>query len=764
MQVERGWWQMKGRTVVAVLTVWLTPALTTSGQTTLPVGRAPAALEFRHFPDRVHAVIWRNWGLVDAARVARVLGTTVEHVKDTARAMGLPQEPKEPPPLSRVYLTVIRWNWHLLPYEQLLELLDWTPQRMAETLRGDDFFWHKLGELKPRCDPVRWAEPDEPTRAREAEIRRIVQAEFGTELAKPAEPRLAFLESLSGKVVEPRPVVGGKGVRFLYSYFAVFGDPLLDPSLDPYPDALLQKYADLGVNGVWLHVVLRDLAPSKQFPEFGQGAERRLANLKALVARAKRFGISVYLYMNEPRAMLAAFFKGREEMAGVHEGEYVAMCTSSPAVRQWLTDSLAHVFGEVPDLGGVFTITASENLTNCASHHHREGCPRCKDRPAAEILAELNAAIESGVHRGSPSARVIVWDWGWKDADAADVIARLPRQAEFMSVSEWSLPLERGGVKSTVGEYSLSAVGPGPRATRHWALAAERGLPRVAKVQINNTWELSAVPYLPVMDLVAEHCHRLAEAGVDGMMLSWSLGGYPSPNLEVAHRFERRPTPSVDEVLDAVAAERYGAGAADARRAWGAFSKAFIEYPYNSSVIYLCPVQMGPANLLWARPTGYAATMVGLPYDDLKRWCGPYPPEVFAAQFEKVAAGWEKGLDALAAAVAKAPAERRSEAAGDLRLARAAGLHLRSVANQARFVMARDALAKAGANREELRATLRQILADEERLAKEMFALTREDSRIGFEASNHYYYLPQDLIEKLLNCRGVERELGDPAR
>ena len=42
------------------------------------------------------------------------------------------------------------------------------------------------------------------------------------------------------------------------------------------------------------------------------------------------------------------------------------------------------------------------------------------------------------------------------------------------------------------------------------------------------------MPYLPVLDLVAEHCRALAGAGIDGMMLSWSLGGYPSPNLEVA--------------------------------------------------------------------------------------------------------------------------------------------------------------------------------------------------------------------------------------
>ena len=114
-------------------------------------------------------------------------------------------------------------------------------------------------------------------------------------------------------------------------------------------------------------------------------------------------------------------------------------------------------FREVPDLGGVFTISASENLTNCASRYTWKSCRNCKDRTDTDILAEVNATIAEGVHRGNPKAKVIVWDWGWRaNADASDVIARLPKSVQFMSVSEWDLPIERGGVKSTVSEYSLS--------------------------------------------------------------------------------------------------------------------------------------------------------------------------------------------------------------------------------------------------------------------------------------------------------------------
>ena len=212
----------------------------------------------------------------------------------------------------------------------------------------------------------------------------------------------------------PRGQPSPFALRFIYSYFALYGDSLLHPELDPYPDGLLERLAEAGIDGVWLHVVLRNLAPGGDaFPEFGQGHRTRLENLRQLVARAKRRGIGIYLYINEPRAMPEAFFRGRPEMAGAGEGDYVALCTSQPAVREWLTDSLAYVFRNVPDLAGAFTITASENLTNCASHGGRRKCPRCQNRTDAQILAEVNAAIEAGVHRGNPRAKVIAWDWGW---------------------------------------------------------------------------------------------------------------------------------------------------------------------------------------------------------------------------------------------------------------------------------------------------------------------------------------------------------------
>jgi hypothetical protein len=745
-----------------------------TGTSVLPTGSSPAPIEVKHFPDRLHAFIWRNWEMVSLERMAEILGTTPEKVRQMGESMGLPAHRTPPPEYQqRGYITIIRRNWHLLPYEQLLQLLGWDAEKLAFTLREDDFLWVKLGNLKPACPTLRYAEPNEAVLQRCAQIKAVVSSHFADEFAKPAVPRFDFIRSefrfQAGKTSPTRvnaELQTGK-IRFLYSYCGVFGDPLLNPELDPYPDGLLQRLSNLGVNGVWLHVVLRQLAPGGAFPEFGVGHEQRIANLRRLVERAKKYGIDIYLYMNEPRAMEASFFKDRDNIKGIQEGNFFTLCTSAPEVRRWVTDSLTYVFREVPGLGGVFTITASENLTHCYSHSRTAaGCPRCAKRPGPEVIAEVNRAIAAGVWAGNPNARVIVWDWGWPDASdtkqsnsgwTEQIINALPDNVYLMSVSEWSKPIVRGGVATTVGEYSISTVGPGPRATKHWALAKKRGLKTIAKIQANCTWELSAVPYLPVMNLVAQHCANLADADIDGLMLSWSVGGYPSPNLQLVRGFDAEPRPTVDRALAQVAEARYGADAAPAvLKAWSKFSTAFAEYPFHGGLVYNGPMQCAPANLLYPVPTKYRATMVGFPYDDLDGWRVVYRPEVLARQFEKIATGWDEGLSLLQAAAEKAHAPaQQANLREDAGLAEAAGLHFRSTASQARFILARNALLSGSPKGSERRAQidgLRQAAATEIQTAKRLYALVCRDSRIGFEASNHYYYLPLDLVEKVVNC------------
>ena len=220
-----------------------------------------------------------------------------------------------------------------------------TPERLAFTLREDDFLWVKLGRLKPKCEPLRYQAPRRGGTRRAAEIRRVVRTGFRRRDPAPGRTAIRVCPAAikpDGAPPPPDPKAPTRldPMRLVYSYLAVYGDPLVESRLDPYPDGFLQRLSAVGVNAVWLHAVLRELAPGgAAFPEFGAGHERRLTNLRALVERAKKYGIRVYLYMNEPRAMPNAFFKNRPEVAGVRDGARVntrALCTSHPAVRQWM--------------------------------------------------------------------------------------------------------------------------------------------------------------------------------------------------------------------------------------------------------------------------------------------------------------------------------------------------------------------------------------------------------------------------------------------
>jgi hypothetical protein len=738
-------------------------------QDKLPVGSQPMAINYDYFPNKVFAVVWRNWNLVAPARIAKTLGCDVKAVNAIATSMGLKSSIKVPSYFKRrMYITIIRRNWHLLPYNQLLTLLDFSESELAVALKEDDFLYYKLGSLKPKCAEVAYSVPDKKSLIRAREIKQLIAQHFKDDIATKVQPRLSFVKQIASESNARQeitvPDFKTDELRFIYSYFGVFGDPLTDISLNPYPDGLLAKLASKGVNGVWMHVVLNQLAPGGgQFPEFGAGNARRLTNLRKIAANAKRYGIKIYLYMNEPRAMDSSFFKNRQDMAGVKEGDLVAMCTSNKVVTNWISNSLTYVFNQVPDLGGVFTITGSENLTNCASHQHQSGCPRCSKRSYADIITGINKTIEEGVHKGNANAKVIVYDWGWKEEEAASIIAGLPKNVWLMSVSEWGKEFERGGVTSRVGEYSMSVVGPGDKAKKHWELAKSAGLKTIAKVQFNNTWELSAVPWIPVPDMVAEHASNLTKENVDGFMLSWSLGGYPSQNLEIAQAFTQQPMATPEEVLNALAKKHYGKAAAPyIRKAWTAFSNAFRQFPFSINVVYKSPLQNGPANLLFANSTGYTSTMVGFPYDNLNNWVPPYPRTVFAAQFDKLVSGWKEGLQLFNEVLKiKMPGDKRIIQEG-INIASACLLHFSSVANQAHFLIDRDSLLGkefTAPQKQALKKKINDILDNEITLAKDLFTLTNLDSRIGFEASNQYYYVPQDLKEKVINCEFVRKQL-----
>ena len=744
-----------------MMTAWAILGLAMLHAMELPSGPTPDPVPVPHFPDRLHAFVWFNWPLVPVERMAKVVGAEPAQVTELAKSMGLPEQtPVSDAVKQRAFITVIRRNWHLLPYDQLLQLLEWTPEQLAYTLREDDFLYIKLGSLKPKCESLRYAPPEPAAAKRAAEIAQTIQAEFPDGLGNPGEPLFGFIDRLSAPPapVEKPAAANLFSPRFCSSYFAMYGDPLLDGAAESFPDGYLERLAQTGVDGVWMQAVLYKLAEFPRDPSMSDRHEERLRNLAKLVERAKKHGIGIYLYLNEPRAMQLSFFEKHPELKGVEESGFASMCSTAPEVRDYLRNSASSICRAVPGLAGFFTISASENLTNCWSHFGGANCPRCSKEGGPAVIAELHRALQEGIDAGGGGARLIAWDWGWKDEWVKPVVAALPKSVALQSVSEWSIPIRRGGVDSVIGEYSISTPGPGPRATANWAAAKEAGLKVLAKVQAGVTWEIAAVPYIPAVGLAARHAANLRGAGIDGIMLGWTLGGCPSPNLEVFSEMGRDTAPGVDDALRTVARNRFGKTLESvAVGAWKTCSSAFAEYPYNGSTVYMGPQHMGPANPLWSAPTGYAATMVGLPYDALDAWRGNFPVDVFIGQFTKMADGFDQAVASLRAAAKDKSADGPNTAAllEEAGVMEACAIHFRSVANQTAFVSARNALAQAKTPEERapLLTKAEETLRSELALAKRLHALQSADSRIGYEASNHYFYVPVDLAAKVINVR-----------
>ena len=811
-----------------------------------------------HFPTVMQAFIFRNWEMVNKEKLARMLGTSVENVEQEARRMGLGEQGNTDIWMEKGYITIIRSNWHLLPYEQLLQLLDWTEEQLAFVLKEEDFLDIKLGELKPECEPVCYqvlteAQLEETERIRAVvqsiEVAKEARAPFdfwGTEEAwdvsgSPKEGQITldaawYVKNETGdKAVEEmgkrfagtlerqygipvsgksRPILlcytqgrkeeyhvieieeqqicimaGGSGgilrglyrledmmrkaggpyltkgryertprfdTRYIYSFCALYGNALDVDSSTWCPDSLLENYARVGVNGIWLQAVLYRVTEFPFAPEISEGWEQRQDYLRKFVERARTYGIKIYLYINEPRTMPLAFFERYPEMKGAVAGEYACMCLSSQRVRDYLGGAMENLCRAVPGLGGFFTITMSENLTHCKSREVDSPCPHCAEMKPWELAALANRVIADGAHRADPGVKVFAWDWAWtadrgfEEGDARRGIEALPRDVAVLCKRESEIPYVRGGITGRVQDYAMSVEGLSPVSLDNWKAARDSGHEVAAKVQVNNTWECSTTPYLPVFGILENMMDCLIQQEIRHLMLSWTLGGYPSPNIRLISEafFEEngRKQPDYDGCLRTL----YGAWADRVRQATAIFGEAFREFPFALDVLYNGPQNGGVSNLFYAHPTGYQATMTCYAYDDLEGWRANYPADILEAQFGEVARKWSQGL----ALLEGGPSELADISLVSYSL-------FQSSYHQVRFVKLRDAYLQTGESAGESGVSLLEeliaILQSECRLTRQVHEIMQRRPEVGFEAANHYYYSCQMLLEKIVNCESLIR-------
>ena len=241
--------------------------------------REEKALTSPWFPTEFHATIFRLWSALSPSKMAEIFNCSEKNVRCELTRMGLdPDAPINPLWRKRGYITLIRDTWHTLTMEQQCRMLDITQEELDTILREDDFLWVKFGCIKPITEGAKYEPPTEETVKRCQEI---------CEFVKKTEEKFSLFPDSAFEFVHKYyektlfhekifPDFKNQNLRFIYSYFALYGDPLIDEELDPFPDKLLEEYANYGVNGIWLQGVLYQLSPYPFCPELSEGYEKRV--------------------------------------------------------------------------------------------------------------------------------------------------------------------------------------------------------------------------------------------------------------------------------------------------------------------------------------------------------------------------------------------------------------------------------------------------------------------------------------------------------
>lgn len=704
---------------------------------------------FNYFATEWQRVVFRNYGLVANKNLAIALKTDEKTIIEEAKRLGLKDVEFNADWVKKGFVTVIRNNWDIIPDEQIIILLDMSMAEYKKLLVEYDFLDVKLGK-KPQVQTVEYSALTEEQIVKTDKIRDLVEKTFCPEQVKPFD----FFNG-EGKIVTLPLDNCAIEDRFASHYCADYGSALTDDNLTDYSEEYLARVACSGINGLWMHESLKNLAEFPFDPEQSKGYEQRVANLKKLTERAQKFGVNVYIYLNEPRSQSVEFFEKYPHLKGQEcDGGGFCLCTSKKEVKEYLYNAVKSLARSVPKLKGILTITMSENPTHCYSRPFNGGpkstttCPDCMKRKPEEVAAEVNNIMAKALRDGNGYTKLIanLWGWAdfmnWTDEMVLHGVELLDKDVEVLCVSEFSKRFKRGGINSQVIDYSISVVGPSDITIKTLKYAKEKGHRIWAKIQANNSWECSSVPYIPAFDLMVKHIENLKKLGISGMMMGWSLGGFPGGALPLCSSACNKG--KVNE--KAWYKESYGENAKLAKKAVKSFSKAFQEFPFSINALYFGGQNLSCGNMYSLEPDNRESTMVCYTFDDYEFWSDPYGIDAYIRQFEKLTKKWLKGLDMVCYQDGNANFEEFK------RSAEGVYVNMLSTLNTAKF-------AKYKRNVGENKDKLIEVVKSEMLNAEALYKLMAKDAKIGYEVTNHYFANRQRVLEKMVNLTAVLEQL-----
>lgn len=529
-----------------------------------------------------------------------------------------------------------------------------------------------------------------------------------------------------------------------------------------YPDAYLNALAHCHVNGIWVAGLFREMIPSAVLPELCTDVEpQALARLNSLTERAAKYGIGVYLFCMEPRAVKPdhPLFRKHPELRGTVCGEgesgVATLCFEQKTVQDYLREMLVKLWQAVPRLAGIIQIFAGERATSCRSIDSYIGsgelCPRCRSMSQADALSRIIRFQSEIIRETAPHARYLIWSYGLPESATKikeQIYHNLGPEIVWLENYEHHLKKKIFGHDIINEEYSLSLSGPSPSFSAMWKLHTHDHPEIWPKLQLGTTYEFGNLPYLPV----PAAAYRKNRKKYGGVFLSWIIGGTPGLMLKAFGMATGAKQETEEEFLLRLASFYYGtAFAGTALKAWKIFSEALELYPCDKNIFYYGPLPRSPGYLLhldgefklprfnynWGidrqrRLQAYYTTADG--------WSGAFTGEELGILFRRIAAHWKKGFELLK----PLPGNRdtREQAA----VAEAVMIITQSTANVYDFYRLRGQRQTSA----DLRR-LMEIVRAEQDCASRMLELVKEHPGIGFQAELQYYNLSPALLHSKIN-------------
>ena len=537
-------------------------------------------------------------------------------------------------------------------------------------------------------------------------------------------------------------------------------DELLD-DMDYYPDEYLNRLVHDGTNGLWIYTYFNQLLASDCFTEYGKDSEKRIAKLRRVVEKCKRYGIKVYVFGVEPLAVTPEIaVKYPDSVGGIAWNGNHTVCTYSEQGAKYCIEATQRLMEQVPDLGGIIDITYGERPTTCASLRDLCQCPRCRQHTRSEILARSIDLLKEGIRRAGSKADFISWTYEHRVTpmdEIKDYVRRAPSDVVLMENFEDAGYTEQLGKTRQAIDYWLSYVGPSQMYEGAAETALEEGKSMFAKMQVCCSHELATVPYIPVPGILFDKYAAARKYKVEGVMQCWYFGNYPSLMSKAAGELSfMEDFSDKQQFLEHLAGIYYGSKAREAVKAWTHFEKGYRDYPVNIMFSYYGPMHDG---VVWdlallPKDTSLPRTwqLLDKPDGDRIGECLQSGHTLTEAVLltENMGKEWLEGMKYLPV---NGPEEQRSVAA-------ALQVLLASGNNILKFYELRTLLGKKIGDAEEILQEMEAIVNEEICNSTKMIALCEADSRLGYHSeAEGYKFFPEkirDRIAKLELLKNLE--------